>query len=368
MHIVTGPPAGGKTSFVAEHARPGDIRVDLDHLANLLAGQPVGNHEHAGHVLGVARTARNAAIDAALKHSAEHDVWIIDSKPTEKNLQRYQQHGARIHVIDPGKSVVMARCKAERPADLLKVAALWYETPTLKVRSFAWGKTRTRGLVLDARHLPNPYDVPALRVPDGTSRRVREWFGKQPAMGEFIAEAVERIERERPSSVWVGCSAGKHRSVYVADEIAAHFGVAAEHTGLKAKGARRPTTTERGYGWDYQQRREQLIRRNRDGAPCWWCGLPMYRDPRKNWDGNRLSADHDPPIRDAGTKILPNRLVHESCNKQRGAGDNDHRRPAITGAHPSEPLSAEPTTPGASTAAGSTSSGVGFDFSDLDLD
>lgn len=161
LHIVTGPPSGGKTSFVAEHARPGDIRIDLDHLTNLLAGQPVGNHDHAGHVLGVARAARNAAIDAALKHAAEHDVWIIDSKPTEKSLQRYQQHDARIHVCDPGKDVVMARCKAERPGALLKVAALWYEAPTLKVRSFAWGRARARGLVLDARHLPNPYDVPA---------------------------------------------------------------------------------------------------------------------------------------------------------------------------------------------------------------
>lgn len=132
LHIITGPPASGKTTFIQQHAKPGDIRIDLDHLANLLAGQPEGNHEHAGHALAVARAARTAAIDTALKQVDEHTVWIIDSKPTEKNLARYREHGAEIHTIDPGKDVVMKRAKRERPTSSLHAAAQWYNTPPRK--------------------------------------------------------------------------------------------------------------------------------------------------------------------------------------------------------------------------------------------
>ena len=249
LYVVTGPPASGKTTFIQQHAKPGDIRIDLDHLANLLAGQPEGNHEHAGHALAVARAARTAAIDTALKQVDEHTVWIIDSKPTEKNLARYREHGAEIHTIDPGKDVVMKRAKRERPTSSLHAAAQWYNTPP----------------------------------------------------------------RKKPTK----------------------------------------STTERGYGWrDHQIPRQALLNGHRDGTPCWWCGLPMYRDKARNWDEKALAADHED--RDGAKKGLrANRLLHGNCNSQRQGGDNDHRRPAVTGRHPGQPLAPEQ--------AGTTADG-GFEF------
>lgn len=338
LHIITGPPAAGKTSFIAEHSQPGDIRIDLDHIANLLAGVDPDNHDHAPHVWAVAKAARTAAIDAALKHAAEHDVWVIDSKPTPANLTRYREHGAQIHTIDPGKTTVMSRIKNQRPARMIQVAAAWYSAPrpgVLLVKSFAYGgRRKPRGLVIDARPLPNPHRDPALRMLNGQSSRVIEWMEKQAAVTAFIDTALQCIEREQPTEVWVGCSAGKHRSVYVADQIAHHLGGVAEHTAL----GRAKTTTERGYGWEHQQQRAKLLRKHVDGAPCWWCGLPMHKDKALNWDAEALAADHlEKGGAKTGTKAQ--RLLHGRCNKQRQDGARDDARPVATGRHPSEALS-----------------------------
>lgn len=92
------------------------------------------------------------------------------------------------------------------------------------------------------------------------------------------------------------------------------------------------TTTARGLGWDHQRERARLFRDLRDGTPCYWCGKGMYHTPDRNWDGRTLNADHDKARAHGGTKA--SRLLHDTCNKQRGTGDRDHLRPAVTGIWP----------------------------------
>lgn len=97
------------------------------------------------------------------------------------------------------------------------------------------------------------------------------------------------------------------------------------------------STTERGYGWTHQKQRERLLYNHLDGTPCWWCGLPMYRDKTKNWDGKALAADHSDE-NGARDGQISDRLLHGRCNSQAQGHANDHLRPAVTGRHPSEPL------------------------------
>lgn len=52
----------------------------------------------------------------------------------------------------------------------------------------------------------------------------------------------------------------------------------------------------------------------------------MYIDKAKNWDTKPLAADHTHARAYGGTKA--DRLLHFTCNSQRGAGDNDENRPA----------------------------------------
>lgn len=54
----------------------------------------------------------------------------------------------------------------------------------------------------------------------------------------------------------------------------------------------------------------------------------MFRDAARNHDGNVLAADHIQARARGGTHA--GRLLHSKCNKERGAGDRDHLRPALT--------------------------------------
>lgn len=89
------------------------------------------------------------------------------------------------------------------------------------------------------------------------------------------------------------------------------------------------TTTQRGVGYRHRKQVEYLHSTHIDGTPCWWCGKPMYRDPGRNWDGRRLSGDHSIPRSKGGT--IADRLLHWQCNTDRGDGDRDDQRPALTG-------------------------------------
>lgn len=89
---------------------------------------------------------------------------------------------------------------------------------------------------------------------------------------------------------------------------------------------RHKTRAQRGLGHDHDIIRRGLMARHVDGTPCWWCGKPMYRDKTRNHDGMPLAADHSHARAYGGRKA--DRLLHFTCNAQRGAGDRDDTRPA----------------------------------------
>ena len=126
VYIVTGPPASGKSTWVKQHAKIGDVTIDYDALANTLTPPNGGSHQHEPHIRSITKAARRAAIDAALTAHGDHDVYIIHSLPGRSTIDRYLQLGAKIVTIDPGQDVVMARIKAERPWQMQQAAKEWY--------------------------------------------------------------------------------------------------------------------------------------------------------------------------------------------------------------------------------------------------
>ncbi len=81
-------------------------------------------------------------------------------------------------------------------------------------------------LMFDARCLPNPHFVPALRPLTGRDRAVRDYLGAAEATGLFIDKTAELLRFLIPQyaaegksylTVAVGCTGGRHRSVMVAE-------------------------------------------------------------------------------------------------------------------------------------------------------
>lgn len=126
LTVVIGPPAGGKSTWVLERAKPGDIVVDFDRLAVALTGLGGDSHDHPQPVVNVVKAARKTAIEVAVRQARVTDVYLIHSSPSPDLLARYRQQGAEIVTIDPGRDVVRGRCKAERPRRMFAVIDEWY--------------------------------------------------------------------------------------------------------------------------------------------------------------------------------------------------------------------------------------------------
>ncbi len=101
----------------------------------------------------------------------------------------------------------------------------------LSVISFGYkyGIPLDADIVMDVRFLPNPYYVPSLRKKTGLDAPVGAYLRRQPGFKNFLKSYTEQIKallplyiREGKSylTIAIGCTGGRHRSVYIAGEIA----------------------------------------------------------------------------------------------------------------------------------------------------
>ncbi len=106
-------------------------------------------------------------------------------------------------------------------------------TVSLLFESFAYrrGVPADADFVFDARGLPNPHWDARLRPLSGRDREVREYLDTQADVSEyktqvaaFLDNWLPRIQADTRSYVTVafGCTGGRHRSVYLAETLAAH--------------------------------------------------------------------------------------------------------------------------------------------------
>jgi UPF0042 nucleotide-binding protein len=120
---------------------------------------------------------------------------------------------------------------------------------TLLFESFAFrdGIPLDADWVVDARMLPNPHYEPALRPLSGLDSAVIEFLERQPPVQQFFSDLQGFLGRWLPVvardnrsylTVAVGCTGGRHRSVYLAERLAQAFRpswrVLVRHRGLAA--------------------------------------------------------------------------------------------------------------------------------------
>ena len=116
ISVVTGAPCSGKSTFVSENARSGDLIIDMDRLALALTTDDVASHSYSPEVRSVAIAARAGAVKKALSIGSftRANVWIIHTQPDADDLRSYRLASARMVEINPGFEVCMKRLE-ERP-------------------------------------------------------------------------------------------------------------------------------------------------------------------------------------------------------------------------------------------------------------
>ena len=94
------------------------------------------------------------------------------------------------------------------------------------------GPARDADLVFDVRFLPNPHWEPDLRPLTGFDRRIIDYVGRDGRLKEFYDHVLPLLEYLLPQYVAegkahlviaLGCTGGRHRSVVIAEDLAAHF-------------------------------------------------------------------------------------------------------------------------------------------------
>ena len=121
---------------------------------------------------------------------------------------------------------------------------------TLLFESFSYkhGVPLDADWVLDARMIANPHYDPQLRPLTGRDAPVIDYLAREPLAQQWLEDTrallarwLPEIVRENRSHVTVaiGCTGGRHRSVYLAEKLAAAFAgqwkVLVRHRGLAAE-------------------------------------------------------------------------------------------------------------------------------------
>jgi UPF0042 nucleotide-binding protein len=105
---------------------------------------------------------------------------------------------------------------------------------SLLFESFAYrrGVPADADFVFDARALPNPHWDPVLRPLSGRDAAIRQYLEAQPDVNLFADQISQFLDTWLPrlhvdstrsyATIAFGCTGGRHRSVYLAERLAAH--------------------------------------------------------------------------------------------------------------------------------------------------
>jgi UPF0042 nucleotide-binding protein len=248
----------------------------IDNLPASLLDDVLAFVSGAGHDrIAVAVDARSAALAsltervAALKASGI-DCRVIFLEATAPTLLRRYSETRRRHPL-AGAGLTLAEAIAEERSVLAGVADLGHRIDTsgmqpralrgwirellgvagggltLLFESFAYrdGIPLDADWVIDSRMLPNPYYEPELKPLTGRDAPVIEYLDKQELVQRLIEDVrsllghwLPEVVRDNRSylTVAIGCTGGRHRSVYLAERFAQGFApnwrVLVRHRGL----------------------------------------------------------------------------------------------------------------------------------------
>lgn len=124
--LVCGPPAAGKSTWVAEHAAPGDRVVDLDAICQRL-GSP-STHNHPARIRAEAKRVR-AAEETLVARMPTGTAWVIRTLPEpDRRIRHANALGATDVVVlaAPAEEAKSRAAEDGRPAWTGPVIDRWW--------------------------------------------------------------------------------------------------------------------------------------------------------------------------------------------------------------------------------------------------
>jgi UPF0042 nucleotide-binding protein len=262
--VLTGMSGGGKTAaaklfedlgYVVVDNLPGDLLRDL---ADLVAAEPV-RYARTAIVLDV-RTGdvplAFGAMRGALEGRGIRPIIIFLEARDDVLIRRFSETRHRHPLAD--ERGIAASIELERAMlDSVRAQAdVVLDTSDLSLRElrerifarlgdvqgsdrlaiqlisfgFKYGVPLEADLVLDVRFMTNPHYIEALRPNSGLTDVVRDYVMAQPIASAFLARLEELLELLIPAyveegktrlTIAIGCTGGFHRSVVIAQELAA---------------------------------------------------------------------------------------------------------------------------------------------------
>jgi UPF0042 nucleotide-binding protein len=264
--IITGLSGSGMSSATNAFEDLGYFCVDnlpvtiLSTFSRLLVrnGEGVAAIEKAALVVNIRERHFLADFPSELKKLEKKKLrpFVVFFEASDDVLKRRFSETRRPHPADDGTGLLPA-IKAEKRElkSIRKIADLIIDTSDLTVHSLRrlvmqrfsavealsplkvqivsfghkYGNPRDLDLMLDVRHLPNPYFDKSLKELTGEDKKIVTFLKKHDEVNETIARFTDlltyllpfyRAEGKTYLSIGIGCTGGRHRSVMVANELA----------------------------------------------------------------------------------------------------------------------------------------------------
>jgi UPF0042 nucleotide-binding protein len=270
--VITGYSGAGKSTAMAAFEDEGYFCVDnlppemIRTLAELFmhAGSKVERAAVVSDVRGGSYFAGLVAVLDELERSGvSHRVLFLEADE-QSLLTRYKETRRR-HPLSPAGSVsdgiarerallapvreradlvlettglTSAMLRRKLADELLPTRAPGRLAVTIQSFGFKHGPARDADLLFDVRFLPNPHYEPELRPLTGLEREVVAYVDRDGALEAFYERLLPMLDYLLPQyvaegkahlSIAIGCTGGRHRSVAIAEQLAARYRAAGDY-------------------------------------------------------------------------------------------------------------------------------------------
>jgi UPF0042 nucleotide-binding protein len=176
------------------------------------------------------QTLLNRYKETRRRHPLAPHGSVVDGIARERELMAPVRERADTCIDTSGLSSAALRRKVAD--ELLEPTSPGRLSVTFTSFGHKHGPPRDADLAFDVRFLPNPHWEPELRPLTGYDTRIADYVGRDGRLQEFYDRVIPLLEYLLPQYVAegkahlvvaIGCTGGRHRSVVIAEHLAAHF-------------------------------------------------------------------------------------------------------------------------------------------------